>query len=327
MAEIKTWKEIENQFGEDIILGNGSSIAIDKRFSYLSLFDYANSSGKFSPELIEIFREFKTSDFEYVLRSLWGATKVNLALNISEKLTEENYKLLRNALVETVREVHPRHEEVAKHFEKIIEFLKKFKITYSLNYDLIIYWAFMHHMGVKGQPHAFKDCFIREKFQLDWMTYQKPIGSQKKVTLFMYPHGNLVLGRNKNFSERKLSSRNNLLDDLIEKWQTGEYTPLFISEGTSEIKTNSIETSPYLNTILNNILPQPKQNLVIYGWSIGEHDNHLVEKIKESGVKKIAVSVHNHDQDFCDKVERIFKRSDRYDVHFFDAASEGCWIY
>lgn len=327
MADIKNWKDIEDQFGDEIILGNGSSIAIDTRFSYSSLFDYARVNGKFSPELIEVFKEFKTTDFEYVLRSLWGATKVNSALKIEEKLTLANYQSLRQALVETVREIHPKHDDVAKHFNMIGEFLQKFKMVYSLNYDLIIYWAFMQRIGEGNRPHAFQDCFISERFQLDWEKYKNPIGAQKKVTLFMYPHGNLVLGRTKNFVERKLSSRNNLLDDLIEKWESGEYTPLFISEGTSEVKTSSIESSPYLNTIFNEVLPNAKHNLVIYGWSIGDHDNHLVEKIKASGVKKIAVSVHNNDQDFCDRVERIFKKSEHYDVHFFNASSEGCWIY
>src|ERR1044071_4899904 len=70
-----------------------------------------------------------------------------------------------------------------------------------------------------------------------------------------------------------------LLDRVIAQWETGQWSPLFVSEGTNEQKLTAIRRSHYLNTVYAEVLPALGQNIVVYGWSMSAHDQHLVDAI------------------------------------------------
>ncbi|HHQ4680949.1 TPA: DUF4917 family protein, partial [Aeromonas veronii] len=68
------------------------------------------------------------------------------------------------------------------------------------------------------------------------------------------------------------------------------------------------------------------ETLVIYGWGFGEHDVHILRRIRESRVNKIAVSVFDANQGYCNYVyELIRKELGRVEVVFFDSSSKDCW--
>ena len=212
-------------------------------------------------------------------------------------------------------------------FLNIYNFMKRFKTVISLNYDLIIYWARMYGQDIKDR-HSFKDCFISSSFDDDWSKFYDPISSEKSCTLVFYPHGNLVFARDKIENERKIvSSSMDLLSEILRKWENGSYVPLFVSEGTSKQKVKSIQGSYYLNTIYREVLPRVSENLVIYGWGMGEHDIHILQRIAKSKVKNIAVSVFGNDQAFCNRVSKLIEDEISKDVKitFFDSQSDECW--
>ncbi|MGY6153729.1 DUF4917 family protein [Paraburkholderia graminis] len=326
--EIKQWNDIADKYSDAIILGNGASVAVSNTFSYSSLLGHAVKERLISGDVQLIFDFFKTKDFELVLRTVWQATNINAALKIEDERTKAAYLNVRESLIRAVREVHPQHAVVAERLPAINEFLKRFKTVFSLNYDLIVYWTMMYGFRIDDH-HSFKDCFLDKAFADEWERLREPIRGDNAVTLVFYPHGSLALCRTKLEQERKIhGGEEGLLDAILARWETEQVVPLFVSEGTSEQKVSSIRGSFYLSTVYREVLRAQHPSLTIYGWSLGEHDMHILERLKTSGVKHVAVSVYQNRQADCAHAERVIADAlgANVEVEFFDSASDGCWI-
>jgi hypothetical protein len=232
MTKIYQWSDLESDFTNGIILGNGASLSVSATFSYSSLYNWASKKKAPHGECSEGFKHLNTQDFELVLRILWHASHVNQALRVKERVTDKVYKKVRSALVKAVRDTHVKYDDAKPFLCRIGEFLKKFSTVVSLNYDLIVYWAMLASNREHGQ--WFKDCFVKGKFNNDWKTFRAPYKADGS-TLVFYPHGNLALVSDLNGRETKIQADNfsTLLATVVEKWESGEYSPVFVSEGTS----------------------------------------------------------------------------------------------
>ena len=250
MPEIRQWSDIKDRFdGGALILGNGASMAIHAGFGYSSLREAAKDKGHITPQVADIFRAFDTNDFELVLRRLWEATLVNKALGVEPGRVEQAYQQVRTALISTVRDIHISHEDAKRHFTPMFQFMKSFDTVFSLNYDLLVYWAMMASQGELRR--WFKDGFQEGGvFREDWETLRKPYGADG-TTLVFYPHGSLLTARREDYTEGKLTLPPGvgatLLDRILQLWETGSASPLFVSEGTAEHKKMSIANSNYLS--------------------------------------------------------------------------------
>lgn len=329
MIEIYKWENIQHYFRDaKLILGNGSSIAIDKKFSYSSLIKHAESNNYLNDDIKELFNFFKTEDFEFILRIVWQAAKVNKTLRIEDDKTYTAYLNLRDSLIKTVRSIHPSYEEVLPHLPIIHKFIRNFRYIYTLNYDLILYWAIMYG-NEKDDSYFFKDCFIRGEFRNNWEYLKQNYQGRKSIFVF-YPHGSLLLARNINEKEYKISKRDDmsdLLNTILTVWESEEAIPLFVSEGTKDQKVNAIKNSNYLHTIFRETLGGYTKCIVIYGWSFDDRDIHILHALKRHHQHYIfGVSVYNNDQDFCNRVNKLLKQVFyNCKVYFFDSQSAGCW--
>lgn len=327
--QIFNWMDICDAFSESILLGNGASISVDPRFRYNSLKEHAIRNGLLTENVQRLFEFFETDDFELVLRLVWQANKVNSALLIVDGQTRLAYEHVRSCLIEAVRNIHPEHFEVEHQFPHIANFLARFHTVFSLNYDLTLYWVIMyanrHYNG-----HTFKDCMVHGRFDSEWFRFKESLNAwDQRVTLIFYPHGSLVLARDVLEQECKLGSQGgaDLLRSILTRWQSGSVVPLFVSEGTSNQKIAAIQNSHYLNTVYREIIPNIGGSLTIFGWSLSEHDIHILRRIGKSNVARIAVSVLGNDQAYCGRVSQMIADNIGQDVEviFFNCESEGCW--
>lgn len=329
-TKIFQWSDIKDEFnGGAILLGNGASIAIDDSFAYGSLKEHATDNGLLTDDIQSLFDFFHTDDFELILRIVWQATNVNKSLKIEDEKTEQAYLHVRDCLIAAVRDIHSEYEHVSESIPNIYNFLKSFNTVIPLNYDLIVYWAMMYGLDIQDR-HAFKDCFLQSEFDDDWSRFRDPIGGEQSCTLVFYPHGSLVLARDKIENERKITSGGiSLLDQILNKWEAGSYVPLFVSEGTSQQKIKSIQGSYYLNTVYREVLANLPSELVVYGWGFGEHDLHILRRIAKSGIEKVALSVFGNDQGYCTRVAQLIadELCEKVDVRFFDSESDSCWCH
>jgi len=328
------WQDISDEFKDGcLLLGNGASIAIDERFGYSSLFDEAVRRGHLSEVHRRAFDHRNTWDFEEVLRGFRKAVESCREIGEEEKAAdlEEKHSGVRQALIDTITDIHPSYWDVSTHFQPIASFLRSFRTVLSLNYDLIVYWATLSANGGDSE-HEFKDCFISDgTFSSQWKKYRRGKG---RITLLFYPHGNLCLV-NDGEVETKVKRRRSteLLDMIGNRWRDGA-TPIFVSEGNSSDKQRAIEEHQYTRLIRDEVYSDIKTSLVIYGCSLGENDDHILESLFENRIERVAVSVwagQSKEQQvkYCDGARAKLEHygGNGLDITFFDSESEGCWIH
>lgn len=316
-----------NFYNGSLLLGNGASISIDQRFNYASLIQHARENELLTVDVQQLFDFFNTNDFELVLRLVWQASNVNQALQIPDQRTHAAYIRVRDCLIQSVRNVHPEYQEISDQLPAIYNFTKQFQTVLSLNYDLILYWAIMYGANIPDR-HSLKDCFPNGQFYSDWGRLRDPIYGDVSTTLAFYPHGSLVLCRDNVESEYKvISYGNGLLEAILQAWQSERFVPLFVSEGTSQQKINSIQNSSYLNTVYREVLTNLGPTLTIYGWGLWDQDIYILKQIALSGVQRVAVSVYGNDQVYCNRVYETIRQvlGPQIQICFFRSNSYGCW--
>lgn len=326
---IAQWTQIAPNYQRGtILLGNGASMAVSPSFGYGSLLEHAQRSGLLADDVYRLFRFFGTSDFELILRLVWQASNVNKSLEIPDHRTYQAYVNVRECLIQAVRNVHPEYDQVSSRLPSMYQFLKRFDTVISLNYDLLVYWTLTYGFGIPD-GHLFKDCFLGNgAFDDAWQRFREPYREQTN-TLVFYPHGNLALCRNAVEQELKIHNAGaGLLEAILQAWRSERVVPLFVSEGTMQQKVSSIQNSYYLATVYREVLTSQRFALTLFGWGLGEHDRHLLKRMRGTEIQRVAVSVFRGDQVYCNYAYQVIQ-DDLGPVHvdFFDSESPGCWIH
>jgi hypothetical protein len=328
-APIKQWAEIREEFRDSLLVGNGASIAVFEGFRYDNLFEKACESKILDDNTVAIFKAFgeDQTDFEVVLRRLWYARQVNLALKLQGDAVERVdslYSAVRHALIEAVRRVHVEPATAREHFDAIARFTGSFRTVFSLNYDLLLYWA--TNYGRAEGLGDFRDCFGRSNAGLTFDPNWARAENNGHFTRCFYPHGALMFARTDYGGETKLTVREGgglLLDKIGESWSE-HATPLFVCEGKSAHKLQSIASSAYLAQVYSAGFDQIRASLTIYGWSMSPQDQHIVDRIVQVKPNAIAVSVRNGNKKTIDRACDLFGPHVPR-LEFFDAESPGAW--
>ena len=116
--------------------------------SYEALYKQADFEN-LSPGAREAFSALGTTDFEMVIKAL-RQTALLARVYVPDRpelMTSliQDAKGLRDVLVNTIARNHPaRPQEIAPHrYQACRTFLDSFECIYTLNYDLLLYWALM----------------------------------------------------------------------------------------------------------------------------------------------------------------------------------------
>lgn len=339
------WEDINKDFTDCLLIGNGSSIAIHPPFLYNSLYTEAVTRKIISADAQKVFDGFGINDFERVLELVSSARGVNAILGITDKLTDDVYRSVQEGLIKVVRETHPDQKAIIDKLKRAAGFSRQFSTIISLNYDLLFYWI-INVANEENPDIKFKDGFSEERhtFRYDWEELRNPYKSESKAILCFYPHGNLSIVRapRAEFTEEESIFAGEeskvvrvqgeyLLDAIVRKWEQG-YQPVYVSEGTTNQKLATIRGSGYLREVYANVLPNVGKTLLIYGSAIQRNDEHIFSALCQGSVSKIAVSMYRP-KDFIKESNEIEYWINRYsnnkgiDILFFDAESSGAWIY
>lgn len=324
-----------------LLLGNGFSMGWNRdAFSYETLRQKADLTS-LSCDGDALFDALHTSDFEVVIDRLGGMGSLLGVYEPGAALIDQSAadaEIIREALAVALAGHHPDHvgAVLAKQYLAARRFLQHFDRVFSVNYDLLLYWSTLQDeiddLEVVGDD-GFRDDPDDEG--ADWVTWDNA-GSRRNQTVH-YLHGALHLfdagDRLKKLTWKRTAVP--LLDQIREALGRGEY-PLVVTEGTSAEKLRKIDHSAYLSGSYRSF-GNIQHALFIYGHSLAENDDHILNLIVRGKVSRLYISLYGDPEGPNNR--RIRKRAQqmadgrliRTDgkkplaVHYYEADSAAVW--
>ena len=327
-----------------LLLGNGFSIACrPELFQYGALFDRAPNL--ISPEAMLGFSALQTSDFETVMRALnQTRTLVNRYepdnQGLQDRLRSDTASI-RQTLVGVIARNHPERVDQINddEFRGCRRFLNQFSSIYTLNYDLLLYWA-INKQGIDDLDLRKFDGFTRS-----WTTSGNnliwDVGGTTPQNVF-YLHGGLHLFdagpyiRKLNFSSTGVPLIEQIMDALDQ-----DLYPIYVAEGDSQSKMQKILSNAYLSYGFTNLFDM-KGSLFVFGHSLRENDDHILRRIAENGIESLYVSIFGDPDDVINTrliqsanqlaTNRLLQRRRKWNespeltVRIFDAESAEVWL-
>ncbi len=263
-----------------VLLGNGFSLAQGG-----GLFDYPNLLERCGlpndNPIRNVFRTFKTVDFEEVMHALQHAAQIEMAYGDANrsKVFEDDADTLREALIHAVRAVHPgvQFDIPEPQRTACASFLKNFRSIYTLNYELLLYWVIL-----KGARDIHSDGFGLGEEADGFRTFK----ADAKCSTY-YLHGALHLFNNDVLAtQKRVVTRSTIIDDIANTIRQTELLPLFVAECTTREKISQNKFCSVSSAKLRE-LTAIDGSIFIFGHSAGKSDAHIYEAIFRSRVKKI----------------------------------------
>lgn len=328
-ARTVEWSAIEEGFAGDgdvgaggvLLLGNGFSMNIWPAFGYRTLVDRSGLGGTAR----ELFGS--RTNFETVLAELSTARRV---LGVARPGEDHLLALLKNlasevrdALLETVGEVHPDASGLVAGLERVLDglakYLPRYAKVFATNYDLLSYWAAVQGDVADLLPGSEP---FDEQLAESWLRNARP-----KI---FFLHGALHLWRSLLTNAEGKHTANTdtrLLDVIRSSVNHPDRVPLFISEGSSEEKVARISASPYLS-FCGRALAEADAPLTVLGQALADVDQHICEAIERHPNRKVAIGVWVGDVQPDGRKEALVTRATATrgrlancrDVVFFDSA-------
>lgn len=329
-------KDAKRYSRHHLLLGNGFSIACRPDiFVYGKLFDQADFS-KLSPSAKAAFKALNTQDFEKVIKALRDAKDL-LAVYKGAPATilatmQKDADGLRELLVETIAASHPpRPDSISEdEYTACRSFLSNFDTTYTLNYDLLLYWTQMHtQIGIDPtSDDGFRKS--QDDYEAAYVVWE-PGQSHGQNTWFL--HGALhVFDAGTEIQKYTWSNTGIRLIEQIRDALNRNYFPLFVAEGTSDEKLERIRHSDYLAKAYRSFT-EIRGALFIYGHSLAENDEHYLKLIERGKLSHVYVGVYGDPASKTNKA--IMSRANRMPlargkssplkVSFYDAATAQVW--
>jgi len=259
-----------NGSARSLLLGNGFSI---NHFNYANLFDAAGFTEE-SP-VYGVFKALDTFDFERVMRALESGALVTSVYgeNALTQSLHDDARRLREGLIHAIRETHPAHkEDISDSIPSCCRFLSSFGNVFTLNYDLLLYWAQL------SAPGKFQDGFgLGEEKN----GFRGPFQKHAYCNVFNL-HGGLHLFENSRGEiEKRLDQGAGVIDAISETVLNEGRLPVYVAEGTSTAKVKRINSVSYLSHCFSK-LQDLSGNLFVYGHSADENDRHIYAAIFRS---------------------------------------------
>ncbi|WP_337881284.1 DUF4917 family protein [Rheinheimera sp.] len=317
------------------LLGNGFSIACRPNiFLYGKLYEKADFS-ELSPYVKKAFEALSTQDFERVIKALRDTKEIiRVYRGTDTTLIEQLQKDadgLRELLVQTIAACHPAWPgEIFEHeYTACREFIGNFKTVYTLNYDLLLYWAQMHTQD--GEDPNSDDGFRKpeDDFEATYVTWE-PWNSKTQTMWFLHGALHLFDAGSETQKYTWINTGVRLIDQIREALNK-DYYPIFVSEGTSREKYAKIKHNDYLAKGYRSFC-EIGGCLFIYGHSLAANDEHFLKRIENGKLKKIYVSIFGDPNSTQNK--EIIERANRMatarkygglEVAFYAAESAKVW--
>lgn len=325
---LQTYQEalarIEPAGTTSLLMGNGFSRALyNQIFDYANLFDKADFGDR-AAVLRDLFTRLGTFDFEAVMRLLESAESVLESYGREDTLlarVRADQEVLKNALIAAISQTHPArpHDIDRDKFTSTREFLAGFGEIFTVNYDLLFYWA-RNQDNLPPPNYRTDDGFRQERV---WHEY----GTNQKIHFL---HGGLHIYEDDSTVKKLAHAHADvaIIDQVQGNLNLGKF-PLFVSEPSADKKRKRIERNPYLNYCFR-ALRNTEGTMVVLGHSMDPNDQHIFEQIRASRVANALVSIHGDENNRTNTTTRAnaiaFLQTPTRRVEFFDASTVPVWV-
>lgn len=334
-----------------LLLGNGFSIALFPQiFAYKSLLE--NSDFSNLEESRQVFELLKTTDFEEVIHALKTSSIVIQAFTKDNKLTKtmgSHAEQIKNLLIKAIANNHPKHpgEITDEQFDFCRKFLSHFIAStlpkniignvYTVSYDLLLYWVIMHNnifeKGIDKLILNIDDGFraSEEKPDAEYVTWSGLSDSQN----IRFIHGGLHLFDDGYDLKKFCWERSGgvpLITQIELALDSNQY-PLFVSEGSSIEKLKKIRHSHISLQSALKSFSKIGGNLFIYGYSLADNDDHIINLIPKNIVTQVFIGVYGDQNN--DRNKLLIKKAmglsarrkgrNELAIHFYNSESAPVW--
>ena len=320
-----------------ILIGNGFSIALKPDiFSYGSLHSKADFSTV--PHAAEVFKALATQDFEAVIRLLVDMAKVlkcyeDTSTDLVAQI-EKDAAAIKTILAQAIARNHPDrpYDITNEQYAACRTFLNNFNHIYTLNYDVLLYWALMHD-EVDELDIRCDDGFRHPEGNetAPYVSWQE--GDSATVHFL---HGALhIYDAGHELTKYTWSKTDIPIVEQVRSALDDEKYPLFVAEGHSHDKLDKIMHSAYLHKALRSF-SSIGGSLFVFGHSFDDNDDHVLKKIPEGKVTDLFVGLYGDPNSENNKriIAKAFSFADirtenprkkKLNVHFFDAGTARVW--
>lgn len=312
---IRQWEWISKNFiNSPLLLGNGFSLNFSTRLLYRNLYDkYIETCPK---DVKNLFKEFKSTNFEIILEHLESTERVCSALEIEQQRITKNKNTIKQGLIESINRIHPTPDEIKiEQLKLVAEQLREFDQIFTTNYDLFLYYLILE--SKKFGDYFYFHFYDDERFQLF------NAGDQENKHHIYYLHGALFLF-DRSINTIKIKRDDNWLIEVITKEISSDNYPLFISEGTSEMKLKAIQSNNYLSYCFRELNENKSEKIVVFGQSLSSQDLHIVKTL-DKNYKELAYGIRISENKSLkeiraelNRVRSLFKQTE---VEFFDSST------
>ncbi len=320
-----------------ILLGNGFSIALKPDiFSYGSLYSKADFSTV--PHAAEVFNALATQDFEAVIRLLVDMAKVlkcydDTSPGLVEQI-EKDSAAIKTILAEAIARNHPDRPYDIKNeqYAACRAFLSHFEHIYTLNYDVLLYWALMH--DEVDELHIRCDDGFRHPEGNEDAPYVSWQDSNSPTVHFL--HGALhIFDAGHEITKYTWSKTDIPIVDQVRSALDEEKYPVFVAEGHSRDKLDKIMHSAYLHKALRSF-SSISGSLFVFGHSFDDNDDHVLSKIPQGRITELFVGLYGDPNSESNKaiIAKAFSftdlragipRKNKLSVRFFDVGTAKVW--
>lgn len=297
-----------------LLLGNGFSINIYNEFNYSTLIELIYK--KVSPKILDLLNDSKELNLEDVLNKLETFKNVSNSLKLKGENVQPFINELKRTFISVISDIQPPLDFYKEKFDSDCstnETLQKFSYIFTTNYDLSLYYLTI-------ESKNFIDRFGYVHFPKNTiLTFHPENHHHKSKIPLLYLHGNLIFFKDdvdQIYTSKLKSIPGSPILEQIKKNIDSEKFPIIITEGDSKIKLRKILSNDYLNYCWNLFGKTQNKELVVYGHSLSDSDEHII-KLIDKYYNKIYFGIHENTL----KNQSIIKsKFDNVEVKFFDSS-------
>lgn len=324
-----------------LLLGNGFSIACRPDiFRYDKLFEQADFSA-LPDSAKSAFSVLHTADFERVIKALrdsatiaglYGVTSAQVGVMRAEA------DALKELLVQTIAQSHPTlpGDITDDEYAACQAFLENFSTTYTLNYDLLLYWTHMHRENradvQSDDGFRTSQSDIESGVESEYVVWE-PGQSHDQNMWFL--HGALHVFDSGTEVQKYTWNRTGVhLIEQIREALSRDFFPLFVAEGSSAEKLERIRHSDYLAKAYRSF-QEIQHCLFVYGHSLAANDEHYLRLIEKGKLSHIFVGLYGNPESDINRqiiarakaMPLAGRRRRELRVDFYDSESAHVWSW